>query len=731
MRGWLFCFFLVSGFSGLVCEVVWIRLAMAAFGVTTPFVSIVLSVFMGGLALGSFAAGRLARAAADRPPAFDLRLYALAEAVVGASALLVPSALEGGRGLLESWQGERVWSGPFHLVVSGSWILLVLLPGCASMGATFPLAMAAIRKRVGADTSFSRLYVANLLGATTGTLVSAFVLIEKFGFRGALSLAAGLNAALAVGSLALAAACRSPAPLPAVDPVASAESTASSGRSTFTLLFATGLLSMAMEVVWVRQFTPFLGTFVYAFALILATYLAASFLGSATYRWVLARRRSPDGHAVWAIAGALALLPLYAGDPHSYLPWGLPGALFRLWIGVAAISAAFGYLTPMLVDHCSSGDPERAGRAYAINVIGCILGPLVACFVLLPAMGERWTNLVLAAPLFAVALGGLRKSRGARVAFAGSVMASAVLVARTRAYETRFEVREIRRDATATAIATGEGRARDLFVNGISVTALTPVTKLMVHLPMAWRDTPPRDALVICFGMGTSFRSALAWGIPCTAVELAPSVAALFPYFHDDAAACLAKPGARIVVDDGRRFLERTTAPFDLIVIDPPPPVEAAASSLLYSREFYRVAKKRMRSGAILQQWFPEGDLETFAAILRALQAEFPFVRGFKGCEGYGVHFLASDAPLETVSAAVLARRMPAPAAADLVEWGPRPIPEAQFALMLAGELELDLGALAPDVPALTDEKPVNEYFLLRRILARRAALSGQPRSAR
>src|SRR5436190_23318104 len=98
---WYFSFFVVSGFCSLVYEVIWIRLAMAAFGVTTPFISIVLSVFMAGLALGSYTAGILARRARARGPGHDLRLYALAEGVIGASGLLVPLALEAGRRVLE------------------------------------------------------------------------------------------------------------------------------------------------------------------------------------------------------------------------------------------------------------------------------------------------------------------------------------------------------------------------------------------------------------------------------------------------------------------------------------------------------------------------------------------------------------------------------------------------------------------------------------------------------
>jgi predicted membrane-bound spermidine synthase len=728
MRRFLFAFFVVSGFTSLVYEVVWLRLAMASFGVTTPFVSIVLSVFMGGLALGSLAAGRLARGSTALPPARDLRLYALAEAVVGASSLSVPWALDYGRTLLERWQGGSSWGSGTYLAASGAWIGLVMLPACVCMGATFPLAMAAIRKWSGPSTSFSRLYLANVLGATTGTLLSAFVLVETFGFRGTLILAAGLNAAIVITALVLAARTGRDARAPRFEERATSVEAARPGSASLALLFGTGLLSMAMEIVWVRQLTPFLGTFVYGFALILAIYLAATFIGSAVYRARLRLGVPGSGNVGWAISGALALLSLLAGDPYAPLPWGLPQAILRPCLGIAPIAAAFGYLTPMLVDRASDGEPERAGRAYAVNVLGCILGPLLACFVLLPLLGERGTAIVLAAPLFAIAFAsaagvfgstsGERKAPS-RTALAAGVVVAIPLVLGTHAYEAGFTDYEIRRDATATVIAVGEGLQKELFVNGVSVTGLTPITKVMVHLPMAWRRDTPRDVLIVCFGMGTSFRSALSWDVPTTAVELAPGVADVFEYFHADAQQYRRRPGARIVVDDGRRFLERTSMSFDLIVIDPPPPVEAAASSLLYSREFYRIAKKRMRPRGILQQWFPGGgDPETLASIIGALQAEFPFVRGFQFAEGTGMHLLASDAPLEDVPARELAARMPEAAAKDLVEWGPESSPELQLGRVLSREISLDLSEIAPGVPPMTDDRPVNEYFLLRRLRA-------------
>ena len=722
MRRWLFAFFLVSGFSSLVYEVVWIRLAMAAFGVTTPFVSIVISVFMGGLAVGSFAGGRLAARAEGGSPARFLRSYALAEAVVGASGLAVPWLLDRARVALEAWQGDAAWSGPFYLAVSGTAITLVLLPACVAMGATFPLAMAAIRAKEGEMLSFSRLYLANVLGATTGTLVSAFVLIELLGFRGTILVAACGNAALVAGALALAARERSAASaIPAAKEAARAATFPV--RPLHVLLFLTGSLSMGMEVVWVRLFTPFMGTFVYAFALILATYLVATFLGSAAYRGAarvgIAGRTGPF---VWIAAGTFALLALYAGDPQNALPWRLPSAALRLCLGIAPVAAAFGFVTPMLVDRASSGDPARAGAAYAVNVVGSILGPLFACFVLLPWLGERATMIVLALPLFWVALSSISHSaqpaakKPAVAALVASVGAGAWLVLATHPYQARFPSYEIRRDSTATTLATGEGMSKDLYVNGISVTGLTPITKMMVHMPLAWRPKRPERVLVICFGMGTSFRSALTWDVPTTAVELVPGVADLFPYFHDDARDCLAKPGAKIVVDDGRRFLERTSERFDLIVIDPPPPVQAAASSLLYSREFYRTAKKRLNPGAILQQWLPDFDAETLFAVVLSLKAEFPYVRAFQSCEKTGLHFFASDSPLPSVTAAELASRLPSAAARDLVEWGPEPTPERQFALVLGREADLDPSRFPPRARALTDDRPINEYFLIRNL---------------
>ncbi len=487
---------------------------------------------------------------------------------------------------------------------------------------------------------------------------------------------------------------------------------------------------MALEVIWIRQFTPYMGTVVYAFALILAFYLLATFQGSKSYRgWN--RSRSPfRGAAAWAVLGLCAIIPLFTADPRMRLNLNLhlvPGVL-RVLLGVAPFSGMVGFLTPMLVDDWCGGDPERGGKAYGVNVLGCILGPLFAGFCMLPWLGVRWGTVFLAAPLFFAGLmAALRpgwfaspteRNRRLQWRWAGAALLSLLLVAGTENFQDMFRHRVVKRDYTATVIATGKGMQKRLLVNGIGITSLTPITKMMAHLPLALLSRKPRNGLVICFGMGTTFRSMLSWGIPTTGLDLVPSVPALFGYYFADGPKLLKSPLAHVVIDDGRRFLERTSGRYDVIVIDPPPPVEAAGSSMLYSREFYAIAKKRLRPGGILQQWLPGGDAATQASVALAIRDSFRYVRVFRSIEGWGFHFLASDSPIPVTPADALAARMPRAAVADMLEWGPYSTPKAQIGAFLSREIPIqELIAQDPSIPALSDDRPVNEYFLLRRVL--------------
>lgn len=103
------------------------------------------------------------------------------------------------------------------------------------------------------------------------------------------------------------------------------------------------------------------------------------------------------------------------------------------------------------------------------------------------------------------------------------------------------------------------------------------------------------------------------------------------------------------------------------------------------------------------------------SSISRAVRDSFPYVRVFGSVEDWGWHYLASNRPIPRRTAAELVARMPSAAIVDMMEWGPGKDPEGQFNLMLAREINVNrLIAPSPSSPALSDDRPMNEYYLVR-----------------
>jgi spermidine synthase len=728
-----FALFVISGFSALVYEVVWLRLAMASFGVTTAVVSIVISMFMAGLGLGCWGVGALLGRTPEASGARILRIYSLAELLVFFSSLLVPYQLKLGRLLLQQVSTFAVWQSSRYYILAGVWLALTLVPWCTAMGSTFPLLMAAIKKTHPASSqrSFSYLYAANVLGALLGVLGSAFVVIELLGFTKTLYVSGSLNLLLAVLAFVVSFSVLGDAPRESVS-LPQAEAPTAYGlpnRVVLGILFTTGLVSMGMEVVWIRQLTPYLGNVVYTFAGIVAVYLLSTFVGSLGYRFWVYSHNITESAPAWSLVALFAALPVIAADPRVPHTFGAIEVDGLRLCSIGMFCALLGFLTPLLVDSCSSGDPVRAADAYTANVIGSIFGPLITGFWLLPSFGERWSAMALCLPVFAIAaittfrryaldVLATRAALKPKVLFMLSVVVATAIFVRSHDYETKFRVRRVLRDYTATVIGARTGFNRLLLVNGIGMTALTPDTKFMAHLPLAFLARPPRNGLVICFGMGTTFRSMLSWGIHTTTVDLVPSVPAMFSYFHEDAAKLTSSPLARVVVDDGRRFLDGSSETYDVIVVDPPPPPAAPGSSLLYSREFYGIVSKHLARDGILLMWYPasSGDAATLASVIKSLAQSFPYLRAFMSYEGLGIYFMASMQALPQVQSSALAAHLPPAAAADFIEWGPAHEVREQFETALSHELSLpDVLRIAPGAPVLRDDQPINEYFLLRR----------------
>ena len=719
--------FLLSGFCGLSYQVVWLRKAFAAFGIITPVLSVVISIFMLGLSLGSLAGGKCAAAWRKRIHLSPIVLYGVSELIIGLGAFAVPKLFMLGENFLLSFGEINSFT---YMALSAAVITGAILPWCFFMGMTYPLMMGFISETDHTITkSFSFLYLANVIGAMLGALLTAVVLVEQLGFARTLMLAAFINFFIALISFYLGYRySKNVASSVTVDDDAgTGEIPSSSIRIIFATLFITGFCSMSMEVVWTRAFTPVMKTTIYAFAMLLTIYLFATGVGSYLYRKHAAAGKAISLETVCALTITTSILPLILNDPRLDLQ------LIGIFFGIFPFCMLLGYLTPQLIDMYSGGNPSRAGQAYAINIIGCILGPLFAGYFLLPVTGVKWGLLFLSIPFILLFLISLYVLHYKKIPFLLGATGIVLMIIGSL-FNTSYEERAyhkhkngiLLRDHTATVIALGSGMAKMLMVNGIGMTSLTPITKFMAHMSMAFAPKPPEKALVICFGMGTTFRSFLSWNIRVTAVELIPSVKIAFPYFFADAQQLMKNPLGQIIVDDGRRYLKRTGEQYDIIAIDPPPPVEAAGSSLLYSKEFYALLKTRLSKHGILQQWFPRSEGEaSLYAVTRSIRDSFPYVKVFRSCMGGGFHFFASMEPFDVPDVSTFIAKMPERARIDLMEWvdqlewvEDKNTPIAYVVgTVLNYQIPIERISSADPSIYISDDRPYNEYFFLRRFL--------------
>lgn len=717
----VFGIFLFSGSCALVYQIVWLRLAYASFGINAQVMSIVISVFMLGLGLGAWLAPKLL-SFSRKLKIKELQLYAIAEAVIGLGAFAVPGLFSLGRSLLLILNQTNSIS---YFILTGVVILFSILPWSFAMGTTIPLMMQVVKKRIAQDDrSFSYLYLANTLGGMLG-VVASLVLIELAGFKNTLLAASIMNFIIAgvcgfilPRYLTNGASDETMHSHPPVFPVDDLE--IKKRTMTLWILFSTGFVSLGLEVAWTRLFTPVLQTTVYAFASILFFYLLGTALGSWQYRYDRStNHKVSTGRLLWLLL-IVCVAQFIVNDPR--LSFGFSG----IAVTITSFTFILGYLTPLQIDQMSGGDPKIAGIGYAVNIIGCILGPLVVGYWLLPSFGCNPSIFFLSLLLLAIIACHMKQgdSRLLWQKVGAAAMGAVIIVCSTASYEDGGNLlnKVLKRDYSATSIAyTQPGGGKGLLVNGVGITSMTTITKVMAHLPLALYSGQPHRALVICFGMGTTFRSALSWGVDTTAVELNPSVVGLFPYFFSDAQSALDNPKGHIVIDDGRRYLERSNQQFDIIAIDPPPPIPSAGSSLLYSEEFYQLAKSHLSAHGILEQWYPDDTGTILASVANAINDTFPYVRAFRSAfsdHTSGYWFLASNAPIPSLDPKSLEQKMPISAQADLTEWSQNKGAVSLLESVVSREVPIT-SLIDSSIPPITDDRPYNEYFLLR-------TLSGQ-----
>jgi spermidine synthase len=439
--------FVLSGATGLIYEVLWMRMLGLVFGATTLAVSTVLAAFMGGLALGSALAGRVGARVA-RP----VRAYGLLEIGIALYALAVPvlfSVVDNLYVIL--WQQFHPSFFVFSLLRFLLSCLMLLVP-TTLMGATLPLLAAALIHRqdqssTWASTSVTRLYTRNLVGAIVGSIAAGFLLLPWLGVRWTIYVASLIN--LIVGVLAIVSDRRDASgeatdnlaeqvsEEPAVneaksEPIVDVGVTETGGpRFWLFCAFVSGFVTISTQVAWTRMLTMITGSSTYAFSITVALFL----FGLSTGAYLIAR---------WNLGGKLrstlfkvelltALSLLFSLVMVNRIPAFLITAGLQLkidsWAGLLIlqiISVALLILLPAflmgtvmpLVLVWSGANSDNAsvrlvGRSYALNTVGAIVGAFGAGFVLIPKVSTRFT--VLFAATLCVIVAGLAYQPGAEV----------------------------------------------------------------------------------------------------------------------------------------------------------------------------------------------------------------------------------------------------------------------------------------------------------------------------
>ncbi|MDH3285683.1 MAG: fused MFS/spermidine synthase, partial [Acidobacteriota bacterium] len=672
------CLFL-SGAGSLMLQVVWSRSLRLVFGSSTLAVSTVLVAYMLGLGFGGLWGGRLAPRLRGA-----VRVYGLMEVGIGLYALFVPWLLglypELNRfvtGNLDFWPAASL-----RLVLA----LAALLIPTWLMGATLPVLVSAVASRPGEiGRRVGLLYGVNTLGAVTGVLLATFALFPAIGLWN--TNAVGAAADLIAGGIAIFLLARRLDTRPRADLTReSAPTSTGPSRLSWNLPLASyglvGFSALLFEVCWTRALTLVFGSSVYAFASMLAAFLVGIALGSLLVRRWLDRLESP---LLWYVYGlvALSLLTVLTTWLLPRLPdlllglflrWGVTGGnviVANLLLSIAAMlgpTIVLGALFPLLV-RCiadSHGAALAVGRVYFYNTVGSALGALAAGFLLIPTIGlagamMAGSLLVLLGAALALVPFGLRLDRRAAVAAVILAAAALFIVLRPAPLETRSLTRGVYlhpgpslslgvelellegvdtdervvyyRDGVDATVSVHEAAGTlELRVNGRSEAGFDDISTelLLGHLPQLF-DRNVESVLVIGFGSGVTAGAILKHeSTVIDVVELEAAVLEASELFAPVNGRPLASERVRSIVDDGRTILSTTRSGYDVISSQPSSPWVSGTANL-FTKEFFAAARKALRPGGTLIQWFGlfAMDAEALASTVAAMRSEFPYVYGF------------------------------------------------------------------------------------------------------
>jgi spermidine synthase len=368
---------------------------------------------------------------------------------------------------------------------------------------------------------------------------------------------------------------------------------------------------------------------------------------------------------------------------------------------------------------------------YAVNTVGAIFGSFLAGFVLIPLIGSK--NSMLALILLSICCGifllflsvrhegasaanyataGILILPLAGIPFGNDLMKTLSVRLMEGRTGRAWDVIAFHEDATAAvAVAEDEEGTRLLTVNGISMTYKHVDTQLMAHLPLALQQDPQK-ALIVCFGMGTTFVSARRAGMEVDFVELCPDVVKAFSYYQDDPS-MLTEPGANAIIADGRNYLLLSDKKYDLITIDPPPPPYSAGTVNLYTKQFYELCKERLTPEGVVCQWIPmyASTEAQYKMLVRTFLEVFPHASVWGSVNRLGAYLIGSPEKLDIDRKSFVAYFERPEIKRDLSVYVEESLEGRELLSLLI--LNEDMARYyVQDAPVLTDDMPLIEFPL-------------------
>ncbi len=681
-RALIHLLFLVSGATGLVYQVTWLRDLSLVFGASFEATSIVLASFMAGLCAGGFA---FARRAERIERAF--LVYGALELGVAVFALAVPVLL---RALDAAYVRAAMTTEevtPALNLLRVAMALVILFVPTFLMGGTLPVLTQGLVQRFGEfGTRLSWLYGVNTLGAVLGALGAGFFLIPALGVWNTQLLAAAANVGVAVAAIAadrvLSRATPRDGAEPAPAPAVVHDQTPGGLRALRLADFGaaiSGLCALSLEVMWTRAISMAVGATTYSFTVMLAAFLTGIWIGSWLHAALPLRRLGPAlqlGLVLCVIGLASALASLWIPrlpelavrlnvEIYGLAPRIRSGTALLLGFLVMLVPCVFmGVAFPLAGEARAllmRGFGRSAGDVLGLNTAGAIAGSLLAGFVLIPGLGLQ-RGMLLAAGLYVaygclllVAALAIRGPRAVAIAGAASVTACGALLAPwwvrpwdldllgafqndhlafwtdeqgvtdLAARMAGWSILYYREGRASTVSVVDQGWNRTLIVNGKAEASDDPIDghiqRMLGHVPVLMHPDP-KSAFVLGMGTGITLGAVMAHpGLEEIVLgEIEPAVLGARPFFAAVNGDPLGDPRLRVRIQDGRNTLKTTPRRFDVITADPIHPW-TSGSVYLYTREYYRIARERLTPQGVMCQWLPITGLS--AADVRSVMATF------------------------------------------------------------------------------------------------------------